>query len=238
MHGADLYSLVLNITGLQCVGLENEVAFNGPAWYISVLFLCYFIFFFLCKRNYFGIYILLFLIIYRCNISVPFMTQHVSRGLLGFSVGGICFYIWSNVSGRYIRNITGAVILFTSVLWMLFRRKNIDIFGDKFLYFILIFWPSFFLFCIVSEKLSGILSNKLFVWLGSISYSLFLWHFPIEVCFVLYGHMTNRTIDFHKPEIWMIRMVLSMMIAAGSFYFIEPALDKLADRLWKSNASF
>ena len=40
MHSADLYSLWLNIIGNQHTGLTG-LGFNGPAWQISVLFLCY-----------------------------------------------------------------------------------------------------------------------------------------------------------------------------------------------------
>lgn len=237
MHGADLYSLLLNMIGLQYVGLDNGLSFNGPAWYISVLMLCYVAYFFICKYQCSWAYTftLFFLIMYKCNLSVPMMTQHVFRGLLGFSMGRLCFYIWLTVKGRYIRNISVTIMAFTFVLWLLFKHKQIDILGDKFLYFLLVFWPSLFLFCIVSEITDKILSNKLFLWFGKISYSLFLWHFPIEVFFVIVNHFANYRIDFNKPEIWEIRLLLSITIAVVSFYFIEPALDKFVKKILRGS---
>ena len=183
-----------------------------------------------------GIYFhITFFDMYKCNLSVPMMTQRVFRGLLGFSIGRLCFYIWLTVKGRYIRNISVTIMAFTSVLWLLFKHKQIDILGDKFLYFVLVFWPSLFLFCIVSETTDKILSNKLFLWFGKISYSLFLWHFPIEVFLVIVKHFANYRIDFNKPEIWEIRLLLSIIMAVVSFYFIEPALDKLVKKILRGS---
>lgn len=95
MHGADLYSLFLNIIGLQHVGLTYELTFNGPAWYISVLMFCYAIYFYISKYNCpVGVTWLVCLTLFRCNLSVPMLNQSIFRGLLGFTMGRICYCIW------------------------------------------------------------------------------------------------------------------------------------------------
>lgn len=231
MHGADLYSLVLNILGLQHVGLADAVAFNGPAWQISILLVCYGAYFFICKYNFSGGGIFLIcLALYRCNFQVPMLNQQVFRGMLGFTMGWLCYAVWQKVNRIYIRNITAAEIVFTVVLWVVFRHRQIDIFGDKILYFILVFWPAFFLFCMTSRIISALFSNSLFMLLGKISYSLYLWHFPIEILIFSFGLFTGCQLDYAKPGIWAVRLVVSILMAAGSCYWIEPYLNKLVDK--------
>ena len=68
--------------------------------------------------------------------------------------------------------------------------------------------------------IKNILSNKIFVGIGVISYSLYLWHYPI---FVFSRIDDGKLFDFNKIELIIIIFLLSII----SYFFIEqPARKK------------
>ena len=78
-----------------------------------------------------------------------------------------------------------------------------------------------------NELITKILSTKLFVGIGLISYSLYLWHYPI---FAL-----NRTVNFSDGNIYVKVLLISIVIILSiiSYYFIEkPARKKITLKLF------
>lgn len=70
--------------------------------------------------------------------------------------------------------------------------------------------------------MSKILSFKPFVFIGKISYSLYLWHFPILV-------VTTPVSEIGNPNLFYItlRIVLIFLVATGSYMFVETPIRKL-----------
>lgn len=63
-----------------------------------------------------------------------------------------------------------------------------------------------------------VLSHKVLVFLGLISYPLYLWHWPIlSVCNIIEGSLPSRTIRISA-------VILSIVLATLTYYFIEPKL--------------
>ena len=61
----------------------------------------------------------------------------------------------------------------------------------------------------------GVLSSAPFVWLGAISYSLYLWHWP------LYLILTPDRTGFSGVALFALRVALSIVMAMVSYYLIE-----------------
>jgi peptidoglycan/LPS O-acetylase OafA/YrhL len=117
--------------------------------------------------------------------------------------------------------------LILSSIGLLLIGHSILFFNDK------MFHPSFYTLspiigvCLIiwfshkDELITKILSTKLFVGIGLISYSLYLWHYPIFA----FGRIINFTDGsiFKKLLIGIIILILSIV----SYYFIErPARNK------------
>ena len=65
----------------------------------------------------------------------------------------------------------------------------------------------------------GLLERKWLVWTGSISYGLYLWHYPIFRVLLSYGYSTDERLLFGS--------LLTFGVATLSFYFLErPILQK------------
>lgn len=63
-----------------------------------------------------------------------------------------------------------------------------------------------------------VLSSRIFVFFGLISYPLYLWHWPlISIGYIIEGQ---------KPYAWIraIAVILSILLATGTYFFIEPPL--------------
>ena len=96
---------------------------------------------------------------------------------------------------------------------------SIFFFHDK------MFHPSFYTIspiigvCLIiwfaSEKeiITKILSSKLFVGIGLISYSLYLWHYPIFAF--------ERIINLFQPNFYIFLFLIIIFISIFSYYFIE-----------------
>ena len=65
------------------------------------------------------------------------------------------------------------------------------------------------------ELITEILSSKIFVFFGLISYSLYLWHYPI------FAYL--RYIDVFNNSIWikLLAALLTIILSISSYYFIE-----------------
>jgi peptidoglycan/LPS O-acetylase OafA/YrhL len=65
------------------------------------------------------------------------------------------------------------------------------------------------------ELVTEILSSKIFLFFGLISYSLYLWHYPIFT-FLRYVDVFNNS-----PKIKLLAIILTIILSLFSYYFIE-----------------
>lgn len=73
-----------------------------------------------------------------------------------------------------------------------------------------------------------LLSNKIFVWVGLISYPLYLWHWPILVLSHVLGF------DCGENEIRILLVALTFVLAFLTFRYIEQPIQKSANKLYKA----
>ena len=126
-----------------------------------------------------------------------------------------------------IKHKTLNIIL--SLVGLILIGHSILFFNEK------IFHPSFYTLspvigvCLViyfsnqDELITKLLSTKLFVWIGLISYSLYLWHYPIFAFYRIYASgMPIFSLLFDK----ILIVTLLFFFSLASFFFIEKPFRK------------
>ncbi len=137
------------------------------------------------------------------------------------SVGGIISYLNVNIENKLINNALSLLSVFSimTAVWIIDENS---LFPG---YWALI--PTLGAACIIQAGNESffnkyILSSKPFVFVGKISYSLYLWHWPLLVFSRILYPEGSKSI-FAKPEVMiLIAVVLSII----SYYLIENPFRK------------
>ncbi len=78
------------------------------------------------------------------------------------------------------------------------------------------------------NPISRFFSNKNFVYVGELSYSLYLWHWPI-IAFMRYRNGWAKPQEFSIAEILII-VLLTILLSIFSYYFVEDKFRKLKSK--------
>lgn len=162
------------------------------------------------KYCYIGIIVLSFLLMLLHNNSFSFFITYTRAWEMMF--GGLAYLITFDLSK--ISNTIKSIIVYFSIGVLLFLVYYIDhnVFS----------WPSYFtLFPVIITTIilmlnieSHLFNNKVVKFFGDISYSLYLWHWPLYVILLYFD--SNERIKYNVSF-----MILSVVLATASYYFIE-----------------
>lgn len=220
-------------------GLPRGGNFNGPIWSVSVEIAIYALFFLIARRVFaFGLLLPVFIIV------ICWCMIHVPGPLWNFPLCGYFFFIGVSVYWWLLsfRHRPWAIILPSLVLFAVFvylvasgesadmRFYDVQVFA--FMPAVLLFgWAEFHLG--LRKKLAPL------QWFGDVTYSTYLWHFPIQVAILtglLYFRLYDEAIFRWPPSIiiWVIGMVA---IARVSFLYIEKPSQIFVKRMLRNAAS-
>jgi len=156
------------------------------------------------------VYFLSFLIVISLTFSIYFFSKD-SDFIFYFSplrfweigFGCLCFLMSKNVNkNHFISNFSLIIVLFTTLLNLNFFYLLNNV--------LVIFFSGLF---IIYYKKNYIFENKIFVSLGKISYSFYLWHLPVIFFFDLY--INNKIIFIFSS------FFLSLLLSNLSYKYIE-----------------
>ncbi|MCU0598042.1 MAG: acyltransferase [Desulfobacterales bacterium] len=125
---------------------------------------------------------------------------------------------------KFLFFITPSAIVFFVFVSVCMDWKNKQMY--YWIYFIIEMCASFLILDLFVNKKSmirSILSMKWLVWIGSISYGLYLWHYPI--------FRLMKSLDFEFTAIFTIGTILAFMFSIFSFYTIEKPFLRLKKKL-------
>tara|TARA_B110000971_G_scaffold118151_1_gene121040 strand:- start:916 stop:1938 length:1023 start_codon:yes stop_codon:yes gene_type:complete len=209
----DFYHFVLQLFFISYWGFQESFSFNTPSWSISIEIMMYIIFFYTLK----------YLNKYKLQVSIfTTITSFIFykfTNLFAFDEYSFLFFL-----GILIYQITK------------FKKQNLILsIGFLFLilsfmgnFKILMFSPSFLIILIYSDAL---LTNnkiiKLFNFLGSLSYSIYMLHFPLMILFLLLENLKIINEKFYLNNNFFIFFIfLLILFSIISFKFFEHPLNK------------
>ena len=193
------------------------MTFNGPSWSIAVeayLYLCFFLFARRLAANLpariFVACGFLALMLHSDYSATGPLNPYMCEGLGCFFLGG-CLQAMSALDRRI--NIAIGLALFAAGAAMF------PAFGARPGLALGIF-PGLVLVACSSRLFVRISEGPLFVWLGEISYSTYLWHFPVQLVFAAFAALV-APIDYSAKPVFWLYVVSVMAIGTISFRFLE-----------------
>jgi len=205
--------------GLASNWWTRPYSFNGPIWSVSVEVLLYAAFFALARLGAMRPPILLALVT-GAMFLMP-ANEDVARGISAFFVGCLC-----GIAVRRARTgefSLGAALALVAVaaLWAQTGIPRAEL-VVKWLAF-----PALVMGLALSDSRIRGLSERLH-WLGDISYSSYLLHFPLQLALVTLTAASGVGVDFSSP--WVLAGFFAVLIglSLASFHCLErPAMRRL-----------
>jgi len=249
----DAYHFALNLGFASSWGLERGYSFNGPAWSISVEIALYGLFFLLCRVLPVRL-VLLAAIAAMGFLIIDRYYSPMGRGVGAFFLGG-CVYLVYQILRRHarVKEISLLVAVFAVTCWaatLYVHAAGIELHAlsltnssmlaplDPVQQWIvprvLRFWAQWILFpstilgLVLLETTFGALGRSI-AFLGDISYSSYLLHFPLQlgVLSITNALGIDRGIYYESLTMMCFFVVLLVVSFTSYHYFEVPLQDRL-----------
>jgi peptidoglycan/LPS O-acetylase OafA/YrhL len=235
----DLFTFTLNIFYVQNGWLTTKFSFGGAAWSTSIEIMMYLLFFVIAR--YFGnskrlLYVIavLFLIafiIYLPKLDMPILNTQVVRGIIGFFGGCLTayIYIYIYIYHKTKRNIILAIAVILAVLLILYPNiygyPHVAIWSPL---YICVLFPSILLITLMVGIIGRVLSIKPFLYLGTLSYTIYLLSGIIVLLVKTFDDYFGLNIDYSTYTFFISNIVITIFISHFVYRFYEkPMQDKI-----------
>ena len=223
----NIVSLVLQMTGIQFWTNIRESSLNNVIWYISVLLLCYIVYFYLSlhsKKRGNVIYlcgVIVFIILMTYNINIPLINGYTLRGLTAFGIGILVALLTEKKDIKTISNISIIVLLLTLIATVLLKR---EVMGNLLLYLDIIVYPCILIniirFEFIFDKIDSIITD----FLSNISFGIYLWNLPLQLFFYMIFSCFNVNINYGSTYFFILQIIIQLLFATFSYKVIEKYL--------------
>ncbi len=236
-------AIILNLAGLNGGTLEEAagMSVNGPTWYISVLMVCYLLFYGvikLCKKSRgaenvcFIIIITIGIFIYFNPIELPFLLMSSARGYVFFFLGVLIAQLHQKV------NLVGNILLCLASIGLVFMyifEKNYDfIFNDSLEVGLAIIVP-IVVFFINFTPLEFICNNVVVKFLGGISYGVFLWNMPVYIGVIFVSKVWDLDFDYGDILTYLVIVGINVVCGVMSYILLDKLLVKKLKKIRERN---
>lgn len=233
----DSFHFVTNFLLLQGI-VSKDWSFNGPSWTVSIEMLLYILFFFSTKfiyKNRYVFYIGMILLGFFLQIfpDVFVRFSFISRGLIGFFVGCFAYEIYN-----YTINVNTKKILLTNILKIFCLIITIFTIVQTFFIpttsyvmttlFVTGFFPAIILLSLNSKIIHLIFDRKIFHCLGTLSFSIYMIHFPLQLLIVTINSIYNLHINFESYYFFLSFFAITVLASYFVYNFYE---QKIQSRL-------
>ena len=229
-----LWTIFISSLGIQAGWFNTNLSINNPAWYVSVLLLCYIIMYMLVvlaekiyvSYNYlFVVMIFLGLGIQYYGIDYPFFNYLSSRGYTTYFLGLLLAYN-KNQSRRWINYPLCMLVIFT-IPFLIYKQYWLVLKDVKYI-MIFIFYPALILI-FSSQFISKIFNWKWIGKLAGISYNAFMWHYPLIEIIYVFLKLFNIEIKLCTVNAMLVFLAICFIVGTLSHYLIEKPANRVID---------
>ena len=237
----DLFHFVLNVPLLSSVGLEQGLSFNGPAWSISVEAFLYLTFFLVCRAGNIKPWLLVLISVFGF-FMLSRLYAPLGRGVGSFFLGGLVFALYRRLAVSPLRPYISAGLLWLvglmwlttwlvqSQIWSLEGLPALGRFAHRFP--TLLLFPMTILALALAENARSRAGPAL-SWLGDISYSSYLWHFPLQLAFGLVVAYAGLSTEVFKTGGSMLLFLAALLLLSwASHRLLEMPAQRAMRSLW------
>jgi peptidoglycan/LPS O-acetylase OafA/YrhL len=232
----DIYHFVLNLFFLQSGWFENGFSFNAPSWSIACEVLAYILFFSISywlhkNKRYIFAYIgmvLLGLFVIKTNANLPLFNGSMARVFVGFFIGCLLYELNLVIQTREkIRKpfLIGCFMMLISVTISVSAYGN-DLFGNWMLVHTILIFPIILILVLNVGFLRKSLSIKPLAYLGDISYSIYLWHFPVQIVMKTIDDVMSLQMNYSSKKVFLLVVLITITVSIISYEFVEKPLLK------------
>ena len=215
---------------------EERRCVNNPTWYISVLMLCYVVFYIIVyianrikihPQYLFVVMIFLGMGINTYGINLPFLNGSSSRGYYAFFFGIL-------LAGILKKNKIGKKELYFS-LFLLISIPSLIAFKSDFMstginyIMTFIYYPALIIVC-KSKVIGKILNRKIIGIVGKISFDVFIWHNPFYILMYIFIKVFNWNLNLGSYWTMIGYAIVCYLFGTFSYYCIERPLSDLINK--------
>lgn len=246
----DLFHFVLNLLLMQSAVIDAGSSFNGPSWCISVELFCYLLLYLVLRKS--GkdmekrwVYILGILggslFIYYQGLGHPILNALMARGTLCFFIGCVLHYLYRKIVDAKkevlvgvgcLLFLVGAAFVYYFVSW-----RSVETAGSVQNCMIYLYGPCIIFIGLFVPGIKHILSIKPLTYLGNISFSIYMWHVPVQFTIMILLRIQGKTWDFSKPVYFLAYVASTLIVAIISYELYEKNMTKLLSGKSKINSN-
>lgn len=232
-----VYHFLQNLLFLQMGWFTDGFSFNGPSWSLSVEMVCYILFFFILihfrkKQQHLAAYIIMILIgltIYKTHWNFPLLNIWMARGFICFFTGALSYHIIIPLQKSKAHGwIAGGLTLILTGFVFLYYRYGAKPFGDFQLVFSIFIAPALLVISLCSVVFKRILEAKPLVYLGELSFSVYLWHFPVQAAIHLISKKT--AIQYSSYGFFFAYIAVTLLVSCLSYELFEKKINAALKR--------
>ena len=232
-QGLNFFGTIISILGIQAGWSFENPMINNPTWYISVLILCYILFYIstkisiLKKINCVYLYVILIFLglsIQKNNTNLAFLNYYTARGYYSFFFGVLFSIYFNNYKIRkFVKILSIFLVIFITysiVAHYSIVEKNIN-YTLTFIYY-----PALIIIFNI-DIIKKIYSSKLITKLAETSFNVYVWHVGAILIFIIVNKGCNLNINFSSYKVMIVFTILLYIFGTISYYLIEKPLEKL-----------